>query len=147
MTNDKPGPAGRTKWFVVDKELVNQNANYISEWQVVVSSAHPGGQEGRNNQLAIVDNHSAFGRARVALKSFKNVLDAENFTKYINCKFVKYAMLLTDEALSSLAKYVPDMLNYNENGIIDYSKNIDEQLYSLIGLTNEEIQYLESKIS
>lgn len=147
LTNDKPGPAGRTKWFVVDKELVNQNTNYISEWQVVVSSAHPGGQEGRNNQLAIVDNHSAFGRARVALKSFKNVLDAKNFTKYINCKFVKYAMLLTDEALSSLAKYVPDMLNYNENGIIDYSKDIDEQLYSLIGLTNEEIQYLESKIS
>ena len=146
LTNDKPGPAGRTMWFVIDKDLIAKNVKYISEWQVVVSSAHPGGQDGRNNQLAIVDNHSAFGRARVALKSFETEKEASNFKKYINSKFVKYALLLTDEALTSLAKYVPNFKNYIDNTIINFSEPIDVQLYQLIGLTEDEIKYIESKV-
>lgn len=146
LTNDKPGPAGRTKWFIIDKDLIDQNNKYISEWQVVVSSAHPGGQDGRSNQLAIVDNHSAFGRARVALKSFETEVEAKNFMNYINSNFVKYALLLTDEALSSLAKYVPNFGDYLNNKIVNFSKSIDEQLYRKIGLTEDEITYIESKI-
>lgn len=146
LTNDKPGPAGRTKWFVINKDLIRQNTKYITEWQVVVSSAHPGGQDGRSNQLEIVDNHSAFGRARVALKSFETKKEAENFEKYINCKFIRYALLLTDESLTSLAKYVPNLSNYTDSCYIDFSKPIDDQLYKLLGLNNDEIKYIESKL-
>lgn len=146
LTNDKPGPAGRTKWFVINKDLIRQNTKYITEWQVVVSSAHPGGQDGRSNQLEIVDNHSAFGRARVALKSFETKKEAENFKKYINCKFIRYALLLTDESLTSLAKYVPNLSNYTDSSYIDFSKPIDDQLYKLLGLNNDEIKYIESKL-
>lgn len=148
FTNDKAGPAGRTRWFVANNEVIEQNRKYISEWQVVVSSAHPGGQEGRDNQIAIIDNHSAFGRARVALKSFKTKEEAENFMLYVNSKFIKYAFLLTDEALSSLAKCVPDINMYQgKNNIIDFSESIDKQLYKLINLTADEIKYIESKIN
>ena len=66
-----------------EKIAKNQSIFYIDEWQVVVSSAHPGGQEGRDNQISIIDNHSAFGRARVALKSFKTEQEAQNFFKYV----------------------------------------------------------------
>ena len=60
---------------------------------------------------------------------------------------IKYAFLLTDEALSSLGKYVPDILNYNnDNGIIDFHSNIDKQLYSLIKATGDEITFIESII-
>lgn len=48
LANDKAGPAGRSCWFIIDKKEIKQNASYIDEWQVVVSSAHPGGQEGRD---------------------------------------------------------------------------------------------------
>ena len=50
--------------------MITQNVKYIDEFQVVVSSANAGGQK-RSNQIAILDNHSAFGRSRVALKTFK----------------------------------------------------------------------------
>lgn len=147
LTNDKAGPAGRSAWFILPKEVITESRDYIEQWQVVVSSAHPGGQEGRDNQLAIIDNHSAFGRARVALKSFMSEEEAVNFAKYVKSNMIKYAFLLTDEALSSLGKYVPDILNYHsDNGIINFNSNIDNQLYELIKISAEEIAFIESMI-
>ena len=71
---------------------------------MIVSSAHAGGQEGRNNQLDIADNHSVFGRSRLALRSFKTKKEAENFKAYISTNIVKFLFLMSNEALSSLAK-------------------------------------------
>lgn len=147
FTNDKAGSAGRTKWYVVDKTIIKKNKEYINQWQVVVSSAHAGGQEGRDNQLAIIDNHSTFGRARIALKSFNAEDEAKNFFKYVQSNVVKYAFLLSDEALSSLAKYVPDLNDYsNDNKFIDFSKDVNSQLYKLIGLNNSEIDFIEKTV-
>lgn len=150
LTNDKAGPAGRSGWFVINKSLITNNLGYINEWQVVVSSAHPGGQEGRDNQMAIIDNHSVFGRARVALKSFKTEQEAENFFKYANCPIIKYAFLLSDESLSALAKFVPDILDYkNTSSLIDFSKTVNEinqQICDKCKLTPEEVAFIESMI-
>lgn len=150
LTNDKAGPAGRSGWFIINKNLITNNLGYINEWQVVVSSAHPGGQEGRDNQMAIIDNHSVFGRARVALKSFKTAQEAENFFKYANCPIIKYAFLLSDESLSALAKFVPDILDYkNTSSLIDFSKTVNEinqQICDKCKLTPEEVAFIESMI-
>ena len=144
LTNDKSGPAGRSKWFVVDRDAVKQNKKYIEEWQVVVSSAHPGGQDGRDNQIEIIDNRSAFGRARVALKSFATRQEAVNFAAYIGSSFIRFAFLMSDESLTSLAKFVPDLGDYsNSNPLMDFSGDIDGQLKKLMGLTKEEADYVE----
>ena len=147
LTNDKAGAAGRSKWFIVDRKVIKQNEKYIDEYQVVVSSAHAGGQDGRDNQLEIIDNKSAFGRARVALKSFKTKSEAQNFFEYASSRIIKYSFLMTDEALSSVAKRVPDVLDYtNNNQLIDFSKDIDGQLAKLIGFTKSDLDYINSKI-
>ncbi len=78
LTNDKAGKAGRARWFVIDRNIIKVNEKYIGEWQVVVSSANAGGQK-RDRQLEIIDNHSAFGRSRVALASFKTKAEAKIF--------------------------------------------------------------------
>ncbi len=149
FTNDKAGSAGRSKWFIVKEGLITSNRNLIKEWQVVVSSAHGGGQEGRDNQLAIIDNCSAFGRARVALRSFKTLKEAQNFYNYVKTDIVRYAFLMTDEALSALGKQVPDILDYtDENIFVDFSKeDIDNQLNKLLGLTDNEITYVKEVIN
>lgn len=147
FTNDKAGSAGRSKWFIVDKDIITSNVSYIKEWQVVVSSAHGGGQDGRDNQLSIIDNCSAFGRARVALRSFKSKKEAINFYNYVKTYLVRYAFLMTDEALNSLGKQVPDLLDYtNKNKLIDFTKDLDLQLFNLVGLTKFEISYIKKLI-
>ena len=148
LANDKAGAGGRSKWYIVNKSFILNGTQYIHKWKVVVSSAHPGGQDNRSNQLQILDNFSVFGRARVALKTFDSEEEAKNFYAYVDSKFIRFAFLLTDEALTSLAKLVPDIMDYtSNNGIINFSKNIDEQLFDLLDLTDAEIEYICSTVN
>lgn len=145
LTNDKAGKAGRATWFITDKNTVSRQ-DLINEWQVVVSSANAGGQK-RDNQMEIIDNHSAFGRSRVALKSFKTEEEAKNFYKYAKSYIIRYAFLMTDENLTSLAKRVPDIADYrSNNGLIDFSKDVDQQICCLMNITPDEYQYIENRV-
>lgn len=144
FTNDKAGKAGRATWFVTDKAVITKNANYIGEWQVVVSSANAGGQK-RDNQLEIIDNHSAFGRSRLALRSFKTYKEAQNFYNYVCSYFIRYTFLLTDEALTSLGKEVPDLADYSDdNKYINFHQNIDLQLCKLFKINDKEFAYIKN---
>ena len=147
FTNDKAGKAGRAKWFVVDRSTITSNIQFLDEWQVVVSSANAGGQK-RDNQLEIIDNHSAFGRARVALASFKTYQEAQNFFKYAQTYIVRFMFLMTDEALTSLGKRVPDLMDYSDaNILVDFNADLNKQLYDLMELTEEEIIHIENTVN
>ena len=147
FTNDKAGKAGRATWFVANRDVITKNAEYITQWQVVVSSANAGGQK-RDNQLEIIDNHSAFGRSRLALRSFNTYEEAKNFYNYVNSYFIRYTFLLTDEALASLAKEVPDLQDYtNDNSLIDFNKEIDGQLCQLFDINDDEFTYMKSRVT
>lgn len=147
LTNDKPGSKGRTRWYVTSKDTVKKGVDYIGKWKVVVISANPGGQR-RDNQLEIIDNHSAFGRSKVALKVFDTKEEAENFYKYMDSVFIRYSLLLTNENLTAIAKRTPDLLSYTDNNkYIDYSKDVNTQLYKLFNLSSEEISYIENRVT
>lgn len=137
LTNDKAGKAGRARWYVVNQSVITTGREYLNRWKVVVSSANAGGQK-RDNQIAVLDNRSAFGRSRVALKTFDTEAEARNFLAYCQSDFIRYAFLLTDEALTSLGKLVPDLLDYtDQNGLIDYKSDVNEQLYRLFNISPE----------
>lgn len=152
FANDKAGSAGRADWFVVRKNLLAKNQDLVSKYKVVVSSAHPGGQNNRDNQLSILDDKSIFGRSRVALKLFDSQSDAKHFYDYMKSNFIRFTLLLTGEALSSFAKWTPDILDYSENSIINWESNIDTQLFDMFNITetekkliNKEVQNSETK--
>ena len=131
LTNDKAGSGGRARWYSAKEDVITTGKEYIRRWKVVVSSAHPGGHS-RSNQLEVLDDRSAFGRSRVALKTFATEREARNFFAYCQTDFIRYTFLLTDESLSSLAKMVPDLLDYSDdNGVIDYAGDVNAQLYAL----------------
>lgn len=147
LTNDKAGKMGRAKWYVANKNIIpHDNQKYIDQWQVVVSSANAGGQK-RDNQVSIVDNHSAFGRSRVALGSFATESEAINFYNYVQTYFARFMFLMTDESLSSLGKRVPDLMDYSDNNkFIDFSKDLNEQLYIMFKLSSDEINFVETTV-
>lgn len=147
FTNDKAGKSGRARWYVVDKKVIITGLEYLNRWKVIVSSANAGGQK-RSNQIAVVDNHSAFGRSRVALKTFATEQEANNFYKYATSEIIRFAFLLTDESLTSLAKKVPDLLDYSDtNGIIDYNGDMNDQLYKLFGIDDKNQQYIREVLA
>lgn len=147
FTNDKGGKTGRATWFVADRDDIKVNTHLIDKWKVVVSSANAGGQK-RDNQLEVLDNHSAFGRSRIALKAFDTEQEAQNFYKYMKSYIIRFAFLMTDESLSSLGKYVPDLIDYSsENNIIDFEDdNIDKQLQQLMKISDFEMEYIKEYV-
>ena len=148
FTNDKGGKTGRATWFVADRDAIKVNTHLIDKWKVVVSSANAGGQK-RDNQLEVLDNHSAFGRSRIALKAFDTEQEAQNFYKYMKSYIIRFAFLMTDESLSSLGKYVPDLIDYSsENNIIDFEDdNIDKQLQQLMKISDFDFELPEELIA
>lgn len=147
FTNDKAGKSGRARWYIANRNVIKTSTEYLDKWKVIVSSANAGGQK-RSNQIAIVDNYSAFGRSRVALKTFDTEQEAKNFLKYATSEIIRFAFLLTDESLTSLAKKVPDLLDYsNNNGLIDYNGNVNEQLYKLFGIDEKNQQHIREVLA
>lgn len=143
FTNDKAGKSGRARWYVASKNVISSGTEYLGRWKVIVSSANAGGQK-RSNQIAVIDNHSAFGRSRVALKTFETEKEAYNFFKYATSEIIRFAFLMTDESLTSLAKKVPDLLDYTDNnGLIDYNGDVNGQLYKLFGIDDAQQQYIK----
>lgn len=144
FTNDKSGKSGRARWYVASRDVIKTGKEYLDKWKVVVSSANAGGQK-RDNQIAVLDNHSAFGRSRVALKTFQTEKEARNFLKYAQSEIIRFAFLLTDESLTSLAKKVPDLLDYSDNnGLIDYEQDVNAQLYKLFRINEDSQNYIRN---
>lgn len=147
FANDKAGKSGRSRWYITKREVIRTGIDYLDRWKVIVSSANAGGQK-RDSQIEIVDNFTAFGRQRVALKTFATQKEAENFLKYAKSEVIRYAFLLTDESLTSLAKKVPDIQNYSdEYDLIDYEKDVNLQLYNLFGISKKDQEYIRNKLS
>ena len=147
FTNDKAGKSGRARWYLANRNVITTGREFLDKWKIVVSSANAGGQK-RSNQMAILDNYSAFGRSRVALKIVDTEIEAKNFFKYANSELIRFAFLMTDENLTSLAKQVPDIGNYTDNnGIIDFKEDINKQLYELFEIDENNQEHIREVLA
>lgn len=146
LTNDKSGKMGRATWFITNRDVITTNQSLINKWKVIVSSANAGGQK-RDNQLEVIDNYSVFGRSRIALKMFDTEEEALNCKKYLQSYIARFAFLMTAESLTSLAKVVPDLVDYTPNNkLIDFSSDIDTQLVSLLNLSEEQFESIKFQV-
>ena len=108
--------------------------------------ANAGGQK-RDWQLELLDNHSAFGRSCVALGMLKTKTDAENFIKFCQSDIVRFLFLMTDEALTTLAKEVPWFGEWKTaEGLLDFNDDVNKQLCTLFKLTKPESNYVTKTI-
>lgn len=113
----------------------------------VVSPCVNTGDQKRDWQFELLDDHSVFGRSRVALGMFKTKQEAENFYKFCQSYLVRFLFLMTDEALTTLAKEVPYFADWKKaGGLIDFSGDINAQLCTLAKLTKAESAYVASTI-
>lgn len=66
---------------------------------------------------------------------------------YMKIDLVKFAFLMTDEALTSLRRKVPDLMDYtSHNKYIDFTKDLNEQVNKLFGLTEKEATYIHEVV-
>ena len=67
------------------------------------------------------------------------------FCPFLIYPSIRFAFLLTDESLTSLAKKVPDLLDYSDsNALINFENDIDEQLYNLFHINEKNQLYVRN---
>ena len=136
-------------YFYVPQKDISTNIDIIDEWKVVMSktSAEHAGQADKEGRKKVVSRIEILGKQNICSESYllighmKTKESAENLVGYIKTKFFRFllsSVLLTQNIAKDKFQFVP---------LQDFSKPwTDEELYKKYGLTDEEIQFIESMI-
>ena len=130
----------------VSRDEVEKNAQYIDEWQVVTSRStsvpeEDNGQVLRAVQTFICEPRAVVTESYVVVASFKKESEAINCLSYLKTKFFRLlcqVTIVSPDVSARTFELVP---------LQDFSRPwTDADLYAKYGLTDEEIQFIESMI-
>lgn len=129
----------------VSENAISKNNQLINKYKVLSTGVYGDGGKTIPNQVInkplIAPKNSCCTETYVVLGSFDTEEEAINMVSYIQTKFFRFLVSLlkiTQHATSKVYKLVPNQ---------DFSKPwTDEELYEKYGLTQEEIDYIESMI-
>lgn len=133
----------------IEKQKIITNKDIISKWKIMMSkvTSEHAGEANKDGQFKVISTVQVLTPKEVCtdsylvIGSFDNLFCANNLLAYLKTRFVRFLLL---QAVSSinLSKdkfcFVP-LQNFNEEWT-------DEKLYKKYGLTQEEIDFIESMI-
>lgn len=126
----------------ISKDDIKQNHNWIDKYKVMVSYAY-----GETNPYQIInkpfvaEKNSACTETYLVINPTNDIHIAENIVSYLKTKFVRFLISLlknTQHATKYVYQFVP---------MQDFSKSwSDEELYKKYSLSQEEVDFIESRI-
>ena len=140
--------------YVEEKDVIS-HVEWINKWKVFIPRANNIGTELNDDNL-----NSFVGQPNyICTESYLvvgadldlNADSAKNLEKYLQTKFVRYLhglLKASQDATSKTFGLVP-LQNFNNNCDINWNLRINEidmQLYKKYNLSDDEIEYIESKI-
>ena len=142
-----------------DKTDVISGKEWIDKWKVITSYLtydHAGraDKEGKKriiSTLEVLKPNEVCTETYIVVCTFDNEIEANNLYSYMKTKFVRFLIseLTSTQHLSKdKFEFVP-LQDFTSSSDIDWSKpvaDIDSQLYSKYGLSEEEITFIESMI-
>ncbi|MBP5772290.1 MAG: Eco57I restriction-modification methylase domain-containing protein [Bacteroidaceae bacterium] len=135
--------------FYVPIKDITTNKGIVDDWKVVMSktSAEHAGQADKDGRKKVVSRIEILGKQYICSESYllighmKSKEASVNLLNYIKSKFFRFllsAVLLTQNIAKDKFQFVP---------LQDFTRPwTDEELYAKYGLTDEEIQFIESMI-
>ncbi len=128
----------------VDKKAVKQNTQWLESHKIYISFAYGAGEDFPHqilNKPFIGDKNSCCTETYLHIGPFKDGHTTQNVLNYIKTKFFRFLVLLiknTQNATRRVYQFVP-IQDFNEEWT-------DEKLYKKYGLTQDEIDFIESMI-
>src|SRR5690554_3026065 len=127
----------------VDKSNVKRNEKLIAEYKVYISKAYGMGEFPSKiiNKPILGEKNSCCTETYLLIGPFQSRIEAENVMSYIETKIFRFLVALiknTQNAMKKVYQFVP-MQDFSEPWT-------DEKLYKKYGLTQEEIDFIESMI-
>ena len=133
----------------VEESRITAGHEYIQQWKVITSRVfyEHAGQPDKNGQyrvlsiLEVLKPGEVCTETYVIIKGFDNETEANNLYEYLRTKFVRFLIL---QACSSI---MVTKASYIFVPMQDFTKQwTDDELYKKYGLTDSEINYIETVI-
>lgn len=142
----------------VSKEQIAKNLEIAENWKIFISKGNGGAGLLTDNKIVAILGKPYIGSPKSActdslipIGSFKTEFEAISLLNYIKTKFFRYMVGLlkvSQNVSQNVYQFVP-LQDFTNKSDIDWNKpipEIDKQLYTKYGLTNEEIGFIESMI-
>ena len=128
----------------VSREEITQNLSWVDNYKIYISRAYGAGEDFPHqiiNTPFLGEPNTCCTETYMVIGPYGSKSKAENVISYIKTKFFRFMVLLkknTQDAPARVYSFVP---------LQDFSKPwTDEDLYVKYGLTDEEIEFIESMI-
>ena len=160
ITKDKPFKdclevrCAHEKILYTDIKNVTKNLELAKKWKVFTSKGNGGaGILGDPKPVSIIGKayigkpFSICTDSLIPVGEFDNEQEAINLQKYMSTKFFRF-MIGILKVSQNVYQFTP-IQDFTSNSDIDWSKyisEIDKQLYKKYGLSQEEIEFIESKV-
>lgn len=145
---------GKTIGYV-ERDKIKTRDEWIDKWKVYIPRANNIGTELNDDNLnSFVGNPKTICTESYIVVGIELDLDeilANNLSKYLKTKFARYFHSLgkaSQDATAKTFKFVP-LQDLTDNSDINWSKSIseiDEELFTKYGLSDEEKEYIRNKI-
>ena len=129
--------------YISDSEI-ERNKDWVDKYKVIVSRAYNAGDNYPHQIIGkpiISEPGSCCTETYVSIGPFRSKKEAQNVCSYICTKFFRFmvsAIKVSQMAPAAVYEFVP---------VQDFTKPwTDEELYAKYGLTDEEINFIESMI-
>ncbi|WP_374957115.1 Eco57I restriction-modification methylase domain-containing protein [Bombilactobacillus bombi] len=140
----------RTYRFINRKYISNKTN--LNNWKVFVPKANGNGNFGESLSTPLIGEPlTGNTQTFISIGNFSNKLESINLLKYIKTKFLRTMLdilKITQDNTSSRWRLVP-LQDFTSNSDIDWTKSIpeiDQQLYKKYHLSDEEINFIETKV-
>ena len=140
----------RVKRFI-ERKFLSQHEN-LDKYKIVLPKVNGTGEFGETLSSPMIAPPSVgFTQSFISIGSFDSEKEAASTLKYLKSKFSR-AMLnvlkITQDNNSDVWRYVP-LQDFTDNSDINWNTsiaNIDKQLYKKYGLSQEEIDFIETHV-
>lgn len=144
-------------WRYIPKKYIDMEHENLTKYKVLLPTSNGSGAIGEVLSTPLVGVPLVgvplvgYTRSFIGIGTFDSEFEANACFKYIKSKFARTALgilKITQDNNKDTWKYVP-LQNFTENSDIDWSVSIaeiDKQLYKKYGLTQEEIDFIESHV-
>lgn len=139
-------------WRYINKEYVDINSENFDKYKVLVPAANGSGAIGEVLSTPLIGTPLiGYTQSFIGIGKFDSAEEADACLKYIKSKFARVMLGIlktTQHNPISTWEYVP-LQDFTPNSDIDWTKSIpeiDQQLYKKYNLSEEEINFIETKV-
>ena len=139
-------------WRYIDAKYINSSHPNLNKYKVLIPGSNGSGAIGEVLSTPLV-GEPLVGHTQtfISFGAFDSKLEAENCMKYIKTKFARTCLgilKITQSNKKITWKYVP-LQDFTPSSDIDWNKSIHEidlQLYKKYNLSDEEIDFIETRV-